>query len=115
MNESSERREFTKLYLSGPTDGEPGGDRKTYERIADAIWFKSKGRVGGVTPPLTGNPYIIEEEQWLSMMQHRISKMMEPFDGIAMMDGWEESRAARIEHDLAVALGIPVKPWREYL
>jgi len=32
-----------------------------------------------------------------------------------MLDGWEKSRGARIEHDLAEALGIPCKPWREWL
>lgn len=35
--------------------------------------------------------------------------------GLAMLDGWEQSRGARIEHDLAEALDIPCKPWREWL
>lgn len=35
--------------------------------------------------------------------------------GIAMLDGWEDSRGARIEHDLAEALGIECRPWREFL
>lgn len=37
------------------------------------------------------------------------------YDGIAMLDGWEDSKGATIEHDLAEALGIPCKPWREWL
>lgn len=36
-------------------------------------------------------------------------------DGIAMLDGWEGSRGARIEYDLAQVFGIPCKPWREWL
>lgn len=35
--------------------------------------------------------------------------------GIAMLDGWEESKGARIEHDLAEELGIECRPWREWL
>lgn len=34
---------------------------------------------------------------------------------IAMLDGWENSKDAKIEHDLAEALGIPCKPWRKWL
>lgn len=37
------------------------------------------------------------------------------YDGIAMLDGWEDSRGARIEHDLAMSLGIECRPWREWL
>lgn len=34
---------------------------------------------------------------------------------IAMLDGWEQSRGARIEHNLAKALGIECRPWMEWL
>ena len=37
------------------------------------------------------------------------------YDGIAMLDGWERSRGAKIEHDIAEALGMPCRPWREWL
>lgn len=37
------------------------------------------------------------------------------YDAVGMLDDWEESRGARIEHDLCEAIGIPCVPWRELL
>ena len=34
--------------------------------------------------------------------------MLERVDGILMLEGWKESEGARIEHDFAVANGIPI-------
>lgn len=36
------------------------------------------------------------------------------FDGIAMLDGWENSKGATIEHDLAISVGIPCDDMDEY-
>ena len=47
-------------------------------------------------------------------ISNRVRRYGDKF-GIAMLDGWEDSKGARIEHDLAEALGIPCKPWREWL
>ena len=38
-----------------------------------------------------------------------------PTFGIAMLDGWESSNGASIEYEMASSLGIPCKPYREWL
>lgn len=37
------------------------------------------------------------------------------FDGVAMLDGWEDSPGASLEKTVAEACGIPCKPWSEWL
>lgn len=37
------------------------------------------------------------------------------YDGVAMLDGWEQSKGACIEKEVAEACGIECKPWREWL
>ena len=37
------------------------------------------------------------------------------YDAAAMLEGWEESKGARLEHDICEAIGMPCKPWWEYL
>ena len=53
--------------------------------------------------------YIIDE--WMYSTEPGTDRTL----GIAMLDGWEQSKGARIEHALASALGIECRPWRECL
>ncbi|MCQ2232082.1 MAG: DUF4406 domain-containing protein [Paludibacteraceae bacterium] len=90
-----------KCYISGPI---------TNIGLSVAIknFAKSEATLimGGLIPV---NP-IKEEEpgaDWLECMRRDI-KMLMDCDCIYMQIGWEESRGARIEHDLAKALGLSV-------
>lgn len=68
--------------------------------------------------------YIDGGTDWNTAMRISITAMLSmeyghkskpSFDGIALLDGWEESEGAKIEKQLAEALGIPCRPWRDYL
>lgn len=37
------------------------------------------------------------------------------YGGVAMLDGHEASQGASVERIVAIACGIPCKPWREWL
>lgn len=37
------------------------------------------------------------------------------YDGVAMLDGWEESEGVRLEKAVAEACGMECRPWREWL
>ncbi len=57
-----------------------------------------------------GNP----DMSWADYMRIDITDML-TCDGIALLPGWERSSGARIEHYIACALEIPVKPLEEWL
>lgn len=110
------------LYIIGPVTGKPDGNLTEFNRVKAELW--SIG--ASVDIP---HDYIDERVCWMDAMlvsTHLITQFepklhhepptYEPhYDGIAMLDGWEQSKGATIEHDLAEALGIPCKPWREWL
>lgn len=36
-------------------------------------------------------------------------------DGLAMLDDWQKSKGARLERQIALELGLIVRPWKEWL
>lgn len=110
------------IYVIGPVTGMPDENIAEFERVKTELW-----KIGAsVDIP---HEYINERVGWedamlvsvhlltqFHPMLHHEPPTYEPhYDGIAMLDGWEQSRGARIEHDLAEALGIECRPWREWL
>ncbi len=112
-----------RLYVIGPVSGIKKNNRPAFEEVATVLMAEGYG-VDNIVPECV--------DDWRGAMLHclhhltitrvRCDKGHEgehtgnPYiQGIAMLDGWEKSRGARIEHDLAEALGIPCKPWREWL
>lgn len=113
------------LYVIGPVTGKENENREEFERAKREL--KIKGYVvstpfevvcamtdtGRVGPDCEGN--------WDACMyascKHIVDGRWIYQNGfaIAMLDGWEQSRGARIEHDLACALGIECRPWMEWL
>jgi hypothetical protein len=50
---------------------------------------------------------------WPAAMRASISRMLD-CEGVAMLDGWENSKGASLEHYIAEQVGLPCKPWREW-
>ena len=88
--------DIPRLYLIGPVTGKPNDNRETF-RAVRAILRKDGYEC---------------DRQMLANDGQSTSPL---YDGIAMLDGWERSRGAKIEHDIAEALGMPCRPWREWL
>lgn len=113
----SEGGERMNLYVIGPVTGIDDDNRLEFERVDKKL--KEAGHFADIP-----HRWVFPGSHWDTAMAESIRRMMtmwgnamqldEPF-GIAMLDGWEQSKGATIEHDLAVALGIPCKPWREWL
>ena len=108
------------IYVIGPVTGKENENREEFERVRDEL----------IASPHTHNVDIPHNhvepwDEWRDAMCGSIRAMLWlarysgvgdiPGFGIAMLDGWEHSRGARIEHDLAEALGIECRPWREWL
>ena len=108
--------DIPRLYLIGPVTGKPNDNRETF-RAVRAILRKDGYECD------CPHHYIEQGTEWGKAMRTSIRQMLANdgqstsplYDGIAMLDGWERSRGAKIEHDIAEALGMPCRPWREWL
>ena len=105
------------LYIIGPATRKPNDNKEAFVSARRAL--KAEGYLCAIP-----HDYINEGTDWSTAMRISVTAMLSmehgikskpAFDGVAMLDGWEESKGARIEKQLAEALGIPCRPWREYL
>lgn len=104
------------LYLIGPVTGRPDDNRAAFVRARKAL--KADGYACDIP-----HDFIEEGTPWQDamrisirqMLSNRVQSTIQQYDGIALLDGWEESEGAKIERQVAEALGIPCRPWREYL
>lgn len=104
-----------RLYLIGPVTGKPNDNREAFEEAA--VRLEADGYIVNIP-----HDYVNLGEDWGFCMRRSITAMLTIdhsgasfFDGIAMLDGWKNSRGAKIEKQVAEVLGIPCRPWREYL
>lgn len=104
-----------RLYLIGPVTGKPNDNRQAFEEAAAHL--EADGYAVDIP-----HAYTNLGECWGFCMRRSITAMLaidhkgdSLFDGVAMLDGWEKSEGAKIEKQLAEALGIPCRPWRDYL
>lgn len=105
------------LYIIGPVTGKAHDNKAAFEEAR--LTLKADGFLCAIP-----HDYINEGTDWNTAMRISITAMLSlehgirnkpAFDGVAMLDGWEESEGAKIEKQVAESLGIPCRPWREYL
>lgn len=92
-----------KIYVAGPITGVEGY-RQNFEKaceylvdegyeVASPTWFDAQGEM--------------LQWGWNEYMRATIQMMLN-CDGVALLDGWEKSKGAQVEVDLANKIGIPV-------
>lgn len=92
-----------KVYLSGPISGvnDPHSDfNKAQTEVL--MWAESVSN-----PVVLGANLTQQGDKWISLMKKAI-KMMMDCDSIYMLEGWEDSRGAIMEHFLAQELEMPI-------
>lgn len=114
-----------RIYLIGPVTGKRHDNRPEFARVGAILECELGAKVD------TPFDFVEKGEPWEICMCQSIGAMVDThkqpvtpamtsafttyYDGIAMLDGWEESKGALLEKHIAEALGIPCRPWREYL
>lgn len=90
-----------RLYVSGPMTGFPDLNYPAFNRAAEQL------RAAGyeVTNPVDKD--VPDTAPWLEHMRADIKLMMD-CDGVALLPGWQHSRGANVEINLAHGLGLPV-------
>lgn len=97
-----------KLYIAGPMTGYPDLNYPAFHEAESRL--KSIGYE-------TLNPALnipAGKATWLAYMRMSLVQIAQA-DGIALLDEWYESKGARIEHDLAISLGLEVRPLNHWL
>ncbi|MEY4952373.1 MAG: hypothetical protein RL299_797 [Pseudomonadota bacterium] len=89
------------IYIAGPMSGIEDFNRPAFNAYAKKL--KDRG-IACFNPAQNGLP---PEASWASHMRVDIQWLMS-CDEIHLLPGWQESRGARLEHGLAVALGMRV-------
>jgi hypothetical protein len=98
----------TILYIAGPMTGLPEFNRPAFftaaEHLNDAGYVVVNPARRDVDPAKT----------WADYMRDGIRDVLD-VEGVAVLDGWEGSRGARLEVAVAHALGMPVRYVSEWI
>ena len=102
-----------RLYIAGPMTGLP---EFNYPAFRDA---EKHLRAAGfdVLNPISAedhNPTPGQPQAWGWYMRHCLRMVLEA-EGVALLTGWSTSRGASLEHDVASALGLPVRLVPEWI
>ena len=95
------------VYIAGPMTGLPEFNYPAFNAAADDL----RARGYDVLNPTDSEQYNLagRPQEWRWYMRHAIA-MIAGAEGLAMLPGWENSRGARLEHSIGVALKLDIHP-----
>ena len=111
---------MTRIYISGPVTGIEDGNLSAFESVQKEL------EAAGY---LTDKPYDLvdredsHETAMLLCVNELTGRIQKPgirhpvprYDGMALLEGWEQSEGAKLEKAVAEACGIPVKTVEEWI
>lgn len=95
-----------RIYIAGPVSGLQGLNRTAFDTARERL--QSLGYT-----PLIPHWFVPRDTTWKDAMRLSIETLVK-CDGVALLDGWQESRGATLERDLAKQLGMEVKTVDEW-
>lgn len=87
-----------RIYVCGPVSDVPRLNRPAFERAAYKL------EAAGHTP-IVPHWFVPPDAEWQAAMRRSIETLVK-CDAVALLDGWQESKGARIECRLAKELGM---------
>lgn len=90
-----------RIYVAGPMTGHPELNFPAFH--AAAAELRALGHHVENPAEINADP----KAQWLDCMRADIARLV-TCDAVHMLPGWEKSRGAKVEHGLAVGLGLQV-------
>ena len=99
---NSQKVENMKIYLSGKISGT---DLDYVRRLFDKVATTLRALGHEVTNPLCNG--LSESDPWEDHIAKDIINLID-CEGIYMLQGWEDSQGARIEHAVAKEIGLKV-------
>lgn len=94
-----------RIYIAGPMSGLPDYNYPAFNAVAEKL--RALGCYEVENPAENPAP---ASDSWLDYMRLAIPQLMK-CDEVVLLPGWAKSRGARIEHQLAVSLGLQVSEW----
>lgn len=100
--------DYPRIYVAGPVTGLPNENRPAFT----AAELQLRGLAFAVVNPLT-LPHR-HDKTWASYMRECIPAML-TCESVALLPGWQLSRGAIAERDIALMLGMDVRPLADWL
>lgn len=97
-----------RVYISGPMTGLPDFNYPAFHAAAAEL------RGAGLHVENPAESKAPDCNSWIGYMRLAVAQLA-TCDYVVTLPGWERSRGARIEVELARGLGFPVKPLHEFL
>lgn len=110
------------LYVAGPMTGYPEFNYPHFMDVEDKLLAQGFT----VLNPARADEYhkslmpncedciVGRKHTWEWYMRQTIAMMLRA-DGVALLRGWQQSRGAKVEHGLAVTLGMPIASWQTWV
>ncbi len=98
-----------RIYIAGPMSGRPEFNYPAFFRAAEAL-----AAVGHEPINPARNEGREDCKTWLDYMRAALRDIADA-DAVALLPGWDESRGATIERNLAVSLDLPIRTVEAWL
>lgn len=95
------------LYVSGPMSGLPECNYPEFFRVGELL-EEAGYRVVNPAKNDTGSSY-------REILRGDLLLLVQNCDGMALLDGWENSKGATLEHHIAEVLQMDIRPYREWV
>lgn len=93
------------LYVAGPMSGLPAYNRPKFNLVTDELRRRGYYVLNPARQPLG-----LEYQEYMKRGLYDVHRS----DGLALLPGWEESNGARLEHRIAMSLGLECRPHDEW-
>jgi len=101
------------VYIAGPMTGLPDFNYPAFRAVAAALRARGLEVKSPTEVSDDGPPADYTAEMPYGYYLRRSLRMLLDCDEVVLLPGWEQSRGARLEREVAEALGMTVTNWEQ--